>query len=151
MTSLSVRGMALQTRDRILVAGERCIPPESVKSEMAFALARYRPDGSLDRRFGNKGTAVNLAEGQHAVPRDLVLQSNDRVLVVGNTVCEERSLRGKGPCYRPIHCSLNPPTRHPLRRSPTSFRGQAVSLGEDSGYSETGARDRADQGRCADG
>lgn len=86
VTSLNIRGIALQARDRILVAGERCIPPESVKAEMAFAVARYRQDGSLDRRFGNKGTAVNLAEGQHAVPTDLVLQSNDRVLVAGNTV-----------------------------------------------------------------
>jgi uncharacterized delta-60 repeat protein len=95
VTSLNVRGMALQARDRILVAGERCIPPESVKSEMAFAVARYRQDGSLDRRFGNKGTAVNLAEGQHAVPRNLVLQSNDRVLVVGNTVPKNDPFGGR--------------------------------------------------------
>ncbi len=95
VTSLNARGMALQARDKVLVTGERCIPPESLKSEMAFAVARYRQDGSLDRRFANKGTAVNLAEGQHAVPRDLVLQSNDRVLVVGNTVPKNDPFGGR--------------------------------------------------------
>jgi uncharacterized delta-60 repeat protein len=89
VTSLNVRGMALQAAgDGILVAGEGCIPPNSVNLRLALAVARYRPDGSLDRHFGRNGTAVDLAEGQHAVPSDMILQSNDRAVLVGYTVSD---------------------------------------------------------------
>ena len=88
VTPLNVRGMALQAGGGILVVGEDCIPPHSVNLKLALAVARYRRDGSLDRHFGRNGTAVDLAEGQHAAPSDLILQSNDRALLVGYTVSD---------------------------------------------------------------
>jgi len=86
LTTLNVRRIALQAHGRILVAGEGCFNPDDPEFDLAFSLARYRADGSLDGRFGTDGTVVSLIDGRFAVPHELVLQSNDRVLVVGNTI-----------------------------------------------------------------
>ena len=83
--TLNARGIALQANGRILVMGEGCIDLDDPEMDLAFSLARYRPDGSLDERFGTDGTIVHLIEGEFAQPGDMVLQSNGRALVVGNT------------------------------------------------------------------
>ena len=49
-----------------------------------FALARYNPNGSLDRRFGDAGRVVTDL-GRHDVPIALVLQPDDKLVLLGST------------------------------------------------------------------
>lgn len=86
VSPLNVRGIALQARGQILVIGEGCPNPENPEIELGFSLARFRSNGSIDGGFGKDGTVVNLINGRYAVPNEIVLQSNARALVIGNTV-----------------------------------------------------------------
>jgi uncharacterized delta-60 repeat protein len=82
----SARRLALQAGGRILVLGETCVPND-VSCEPAPALSRYGADGSIDERFRTDETVLELIEGGFS-PMDLVLQSKDRVLVVGSRVAD---------------------------------------------------------------
>lgn len=75
-----------------------------------FALARYEPDGSLDRRFGEGGKA-ELTIGDNAELHDLALQPDGKIVVAG-TSRNERDLPQRaglldGPCL-PVHRSSSP-------------------------------------------
>lgn len=78
---LTAGDVAVQTDDRILVGASRSGPGGG-----GFVLARYLPDGSADPAFGDAGvvtTSVGEAGGEL---RDLVLQSDGRILAVGGAV-----------------------------------------------------------------
>lgn len=85
VTTMNSRAIALQARGHLVVLGEGCHAPD-LESGLAFALARYRADGSLDPRFGDNGTTVSQIGDGSAVPHGLVLQPDGRALVVGNTL-----------------------------------------------------------------
>jgi hypothetical protein len=91
VTVLNARAVAPQASGRALVMGEGCLDLDDPAMDLGFSLARYRADGSLDERFGDHGVVVNLIDGELAVPADLALPSNDRVLVLGHTVDAELS------------------------------------------------------------
>lgn len=67
---------ALQPNGRIVVVGE------SGTHRPRFALARYRPDGALDRRFGTGGRVVTPF-GIWGVAHAVALQPNGHIVVVG--------------------------------------------------------------------
>jgi uncharacterized delta-60 repeat protein len=79
------RALALQRDGKIIVAGS------SKEGSRAFALVRYRSNGSLDPNFGAGGivtTAFGSLDGALAV----VLQRNGKIVVVGGSQRNKRGL-----------------------------------------------------------
>lgn len=72
----TVRSLGIDSRGRIVAVGTT-----TVDSEVKFALARYRHDGSLDRSFGHDGL-VTTAVGEGA--ESVAIDSADRPVVAGN-------------------------------------------------------------------
>ncbi|MGQ0595212.1 MAG: hypothetical protein ACT4QB_22015 [Gammaproteobacteria bacterium] len=50
-----------------------------------FALARYRPDGQLDRGFGRKGRVVTVFGARSAAAAALVIQSDRKLVAAGSS------------------------------------------------------------------
>lgn len=73
----SLRGLVLQPDGKIVVAGTA-----HVGSEFQFALARYKPGGSLDTSFGTGGK-VTTSFGGYAIGEDVALQPGGKLLVAG--------------------------------------------------------------------
>jgi uncharacterized delta-60 repeat protein len=67
--------MAIDRGGRILVLVERTVHTP--------LLARFLPDGRLDRSFGRQGIATARAGGLFANPDDLALQGDQRIVVTG--------------------------------------------------------------------
>ncbi|EMR00937.1 delta-60 repeat domain protein [Cesiribacter andamanensis AMV16] len=78
----NVRGkaIALQPDGKIVVAGH-----EHANRRAGFALARYLPDGSVDKNFGDSktGTVITEFEGINDQGTSLALQENGKILVAG--------------------------------------------------------------------
>lgn len=73
--------VALDDSGRMLVAGFGGGP---LGSETAFLLARYLPNGALDRRFGSDGIVVTDLEGEgNAV--DVATDSSGRIVLAGTS------------------------------------------------------------------
>ena len=86
LTPISGTGLAnavvIQADGKIIAAGSTS-PPGVVSS---FALARYKPDGSLDSSFGVGGTVVgsfNQSFAEFAQITDLALQPDGKILAAG--------------------------------------------------------------------
>jgi len=105
---LRARAIAQQKNGRILVAGRQ----ENELGGTATLLARYRPDGSLDRSFAGRGViapkpavegvdAAHLDRGGGAF-HDVAVQPGGRIIAVGGQN-EERGGRPAGLviAYRP--------------------------------------------------
>jgi uncharacterized delta-60 repeat protein len=76
----NARAVALMTDGRIVVAGDTSLLDE----EFDVALARYRPDGSLDPTFDGDGkVVVDLAAGNSDGASDLVVQGDGSIVVAG--------------------------------------------------------------------
>ncbi|MBI3303823.1 MAG: hypothetical protein HYZ72_17295 [Deltaproteobacteria bacterium] len=75
-----VRALALQPDGRIVVAG---ISDGSVRN--SFALARYKPDGSVDTSFGQDGKVITRIGTDDVEVAALALQANDGLVVMGYT------------------------------------------------------------------
>jgi uncharacterized delta-60 repeat protein len=73
------RGVALQRDGRIVVAGWN---QDAAGTRVAFALARYNPDGSVDASFGSGG-AVTTEIGRFAEALDLAIQPDGRIVAAG--------------------------------------------------------------------
>lgn len=73
--------VALQPDGEIVVAGESYVSPQ-----YRFALARYKPDGSLDVSFGSGGTVTtavaNASPGDYAYA--LALQPDGKIVAAGD-------------------------------------------------------------------
>ena len=77
-TSIEGRAMSLQLNGEIIVAGG------SVDS---FGAVRLHNDGSLDTDFGNNGLArVSIPTAHSAVVRDISIQENGKIVLVGLSV-----------------------------------------------------------------
>lgn len=50
-----------------------------------FAVLRYNGDGSLDESFGDHGVVVTQVGGFHAEPKDVAIQPDGKIVVVGYT------------------------------------------------------------------
>ncbi len=73
---------------------------EGLKGRTVFALARFLPDGSLDRSFGTGGT-VTTDFGNGGVAFAVVLQPDDKVVVAGTTGIADLSRTGTAwPCEK---------------------------------------------------
>ncbi|MBX3420286.1 MAG: hypothetical protein KF752_01890 [Pirellulaceae bacterium] len=69
--------LVLTGDNKTLVAGSALTEDESV---LAFALARYNNDGSLDEDFGNGGNVTLAIGGYRAEARSLAMDSLGRIL-----------------------------------------------------------------------
>lgn len=70
-------GVALQGDNKIVVFGT---------ADGMFALARFNPDGSFDISFGTNGIVItDLQDVSGAFSGDVVLQPDDKILVVGGS------------------------------------------------------------------
>lgn len=72
-------GMVVQPDGEYVLTG-----PVEGNNRFDIGLARYRPDGTLDPTFGNGGIVVPNLGADSQFPSDLVLDSNGRIIVVGN-------------------------------------------------------------------
>src|SRR5262249_9696553 len=75
--------LALQKNGKIVVVGGTEDVPGAI--EQSFALARYRPNGSLDRGFGTKGLLVTGASANHEEAKGVAIQPDGKLVVVGST------------------------------------------------------------------
>jgi len=71
--------MAVQSDGRILVAGVLSEPSGAAR----FALARFRPDGSLDDMFGVGGLVTTSFLGGREVAYSLAIQPNGKIVAAG--------------------------------------------------------------------
>ena len=76
-SSASAQALALQPDGKIVEAGWSVDGTDGV-----FALARYAPDGTLDRSFGSNGTTTT-AWGTHAQGEAVALQPDGKIVVAG--------------------------------------------------------------------
>jgi uncharacterized delta-60 repeat protein len=67
--------VALQPNRRIVVTGPTAV--------LDFALARYKPNGGLDARFGFDGRVITDFEQDDDIPYAVAVQSNGRIVVAG--------------------------------------------------------------------
>jgi len=70
-------GVALDAKGRILVAGY------TLDNDTDFALARFRPNGTLDRGFGGGDGRVSTDLGGNDLGFDITIASGGRIVVVG--------------------------------------------------------------------
>jgi uncharacterized delta-60 repeat protein len=82
-------GIARDRQGRLLLVGATA---ESSASERIF-LARYHPDGNLDRTFGQRGI-VRLAPGDVSSGDAVAVQSNGRIVIGGSATPWRTSDRG---------------------------------------------------------
>lgn len=76
---------AIQPDGRIVVAGGAYTSAESPEK---FALARYNPNGTLDRSFGNRGRVLTKVGGFGKAAVALVVQPDGRLVVTGPALIE---------------------------------------------------------------
>lgn len=76
-------GIAFQSDGKILIASGGFSPPAAVLNPPpgAGSLARYNPNGSLDRSFGISGQAASVA-----LPSAVAVQSDGKILVAGSII-----------------------------------------------------------------
>lgn len=82
----SAFGIAIQADGKIVVAGFISYPGDpGTRGTIDFALARYNPDGSLDTSFGAGGLVTTDFDSMMDQARDLAIQSDGKIVVVGFT------------------------------------------------------------------
>jgi uncharacterized delta-60 repeat protein len=77
----SAAAVALQVDGGIVVVGS----VDATARIEKFAVARYRRDGTLDRTFGGNGKVTTDFAGGQAAARDVAIQVDGRIVVVGTT------------------------------------------------------------------
>lgn len=84
-------GVALQQNGKIVAAGDT--RPGSF--DFQFALARYRPDGTLDPTFSGDGKATTaFAAGESAGASDLGIQADGKIVAAGTVLHVQRGREG---------------------------------------------------------
>ena len=83
-------GVAVQGDGKIVVVATE----DYVQSQWAFALTRYRPDGTLDRSFGSAGTVlVDHVAGTRGWASAVALQPDGKIVVAGYARTREPPFR----------------------------------------------------------
>ena len=123
-TALAV---AVESNGRIVVAGRTAA---SGVGPADFALARYKPDGSLDESFDGDGKVTMDFGDTDDFATDLAIQSDGKVVVVGETRPPAPALRLRArppqPRRQPRHERSRPLPRRSFRhggRVTTDFAG----------------------------
>jgi uncharacterized delta-60 repeat protein len=78
-----IDALAVDSRARVVAAGE---------SEDGLALARYLPDGSLDRSFGHQGVVTTDMGGRIFGATDVGIAPRGNIVVVGTTIDRDFAL-----------------------------------------------------------
>jgi uncharacterized delta-60 repeat protein len=78
-------GVAIQADGRIVVAGDTQNPRYS-----HIAVARYRAGGRLDHSFSGDGMVRTDVRGRHDYGKDVAVQANGKIVVVGETGFSDR-------------------------------------------------------------
>lgn len=74
-------GVAIQTDGKIVVVGQKCA---AGLTSCDLAMARYKPDGSLDPAFSGDGKlTTNFGSGDNGSYGGMAIQSNGRIVVAG--------------------------------------------------------------------
>ncbi|MGH2963925.1 MAG: hypothetical protein ACRDMH_00880 [Solirubrobacterales bacterium] len=83
----SADDVAIDSRGRIIAAGYRAYPvPTDEDDVSAFAVSRYRPDGSLDRSFGHHGkVTTTFGSGTLDEAFAVAIDPQDRIVAAGYT------------------------------------------------------------------
>jgi serralysin len=80
-TSSGINSVTLQDNGKILVAGT-----SDTNANTRFAIARYNPDGTLDASFTDDGKLTTDIDGSYTSGNSVVLQTDGKMLVAGDTV-----------------------------------------------------------------
>lgn len=76
-------GIAIQSNGKILVGGYMY---NGTNKTFDFAIYRYNSNGSLDTTFSGDGKALfGFGKGRHDYAEDIILQSDGKILVAGET------------------------------------------------------------------
>ena len=73
--------MAIQADGKLVVVGQTY--QNNDFSGEDFVVARYNPDGTLDRTFGSRGRVRTDFPGLAAVPSSVVIQPDGKIVVAG--------------------------------------------------------------------
>jgi uncharacterized delta-60 repeat protein len=78
------RSVAIDPQDRVVVAGQSIsrLPPGDLRG-YDFALARYKPDGSLDGSFGADGKVTTDFSGGNDSAHSIAIDSQGRIVAAG--------------------------------------------------------------------
>ena len=80
-------GLAIQSNGKIVMAGYAW---NHNSTDKEFAIYRYNPNGSIDLTFTGDGVAIgNFGVNQFDVTRDLAIQSDGKIVVVGESGSNE--------------------------------------------------------------
>jgi len=74
----------LQPDGKIVVAGSSTFAASPTSGSVAFAVARYNSDGSLDTTFNTDGKARDSANGSYDIANGVDIQSDGKVLLAGS-------------------------------------------------------------------
>ena len=124
-----ITGLALQPDGKIIAGGA-----SNVDGLYTFALARYKPNGELDQRFGQLGT-VQTSFGQHvdAGANDLALQRNGKIVLVGGSYDYDAD-HGAFAVARYLNhqtvCSVPRVLREPVRQAKRTIRRARCRVGQ---------------------
>ncbi|HEY7708165.1 MAG TPA: hypothetical protein VH968_13440 [Gaiellaceae bacterium] len=80
--SAEARAVKIQPDGKIVVAGSVLTRTPGYRDGVKFALARYRPDGTLDRRFGTNGW-IATDFGRDGYAAALVVQADGKLVATG--------------------------------------------------------------------
>jgi uncharacterized delta-60 repeat protein len=81
-TGSVIRSVRLQLNGKLVAAG---VTSQGTPAVNRFALARYKPNGSLDPSFGVGGKITTKVGGTSASAFDLAIQPDGRMVVVGSS------------------------------------------------------------------
>jgi uncharacterized delta-60 repeat protein len=77
-------GVAIDSQDRIVVAGSTSSGSGSVSGNRAFAIARYRTNGSPDPTFSGDGRTTTDFSGAQDAAADVAIDSHGRIVAGGS-------------------------------------------------------------------
>jgi uncharacterized delta-60 repeat protein len=80
----SALGVAVRSNGKILAAGEAGIGEGLDVFDTRFALARYNPDGSLDRSFSANGKVMTNFTKAEDGASDIVIQDDGKIVAAGS-------------------------------------------------------------------
>lgn len=89
--SAVVSAVKIQTDGKIVAAGYAY----TRSNHYDFALVRYNPDGSPDATFGTSGNGIVITDfGDGSMIRDMAIQADGKIVVVGHTTYEANAGQG---------------------------------------------------------